>query len=179
MRPARAHLPSYTAALRRGWSASNINSAAVAAEELAQIGADPDGFLAALSDPAGRGAPITLANGTKVPRLPGFRRWMWDGEVCGSIGFRWQPPGSALPDWVHGHVGYTVVPWKRRQGHATTALALLLDEVRPLGLPHVDLTTDADNLPSQRVITRNGGALVARIRIAGGERESLLWRIAL
>ena len=72
VRPAAEHLPSYAAALRRGWSPDNIAPRA-ADEELARIAADPAGFLAALDhrDPAG--ATITLPDGSRVPRLPGFR----------------------------------------------------------------------------------------------------------
>ncbi len=177
--PGFAHLDSYTSALRRGWSPSNVSPDVVIAEELGKIATDPDSFLAVLNNTA-RGGPITLPNGQLVPRLPGFRRWLWDGEICGSIGFRWQPPGSELPSWVRGHIGYTVVPWKRRRGLATAALRLMLEEVRPLGLPHVDLTTDPDNEASQRVITANGGVLVERFRKADyGGAEGLRFRIAL
>ena len=46
---------------------------------------------------------------------------------------------------------------------------------------YVELTTDADNPASQRVVTRNGGRLVARD--AGGTlhggAEILRWRIDL
>ncbi len=177
--PAAEHLASYEAALRRGWSPDNIRLEVAIAEELGRIASDPADFLAVLND-TGRGGPITLPDGSQVPRLPGFRRWMWDGEICGSIGFRWQPPGAELPPWVLGHIGYAVVPWKRRAGIATRALALLLDEIRQLGLGHVDLTTDPDNLPSQRVITANGGMLVERFRKpAYGNTEGLRFRIAL
>ena len=89
-------------------------------------------------------------------------RWLWDGEFCGQIGFRWQPGTEALPPHCLGHIGYAVVPWKRQRGYATRALALLLPEVRKEGLAYVELTTDPDNLPSQKVITGNGGVLVER-----------------
>ena len=36
--------------------------------------------------------------------------------------------------------------------YATQALTQMLLEIRELGLPHIDITTDPDNLPSQRVI---------------------------
>jgi len=58
---------------------------------------------------------------------------------------------------------------------------LLLLEVPKEGLPHVDITTDADNLASQRVIEVNGGKLVERFYkpAAYGGAESLRFRILL
>ena len=85
-----------------------------AREELAKIAEDPAAFVASLDDREAKAGPVTLPDGSKVPRLPGYRRWMWDGEFCGSIGFRWQKGTSALPPYVLGHIGYAVVPWKRR-----------------------------------------------------------------
>ena len=162
VRPAREHLASYVAALTRGWSADNLRGAAAAAEELEKIRDDADEFLAALEDREGKGAPVKLPDGTLVPRLPGFRRWLWDGEFAGSIGLRWQPGTTALPPHCLGHIGYAVVPWKQRMGYATLALGLLLPEARAVGLPFVEITTDPGNLASQRVIEANGGELLER-----------------
>src|SRR5688572_16371834 len=132
--PSPKHLPSYIAALERGWSPDNIRGAVAAQEELARIASDAKGFLASLTDRQATGDPLTLPDGTKVPRLPGFRRWMWDGEFCGSIGFRWQPGTEALPPHCLGHIGYGVVPWKRGRGYATRALAEMLRETKAEGL---------------------------------------------
>ncbi|MFZ5783831.1 MAG: GNAT family N-acetyltransferase [Pseudomonadota bacterium] len=179
--PSRAYLDAYSDALRQGWSPDNLRLEEAAREELALIAADPDTFLARLDDREGRGGPITLPDGSQVPRLPGFRRWIWDGAFCGSVNFRWQPGTAALPPHCLGHIGYAVVPWKRGRGYATRALALLLPEARREGLPYVELTTDPDNIPSQKVITANGGVLVKRFRKdpAYGDAEALLFRIAL
>jgi predicted acetyltransferase len=179
--PSLAQLDAYAGALRRGWSPDNVRLLEAAREELELIVEDRADFIALLDDREAKGGPITLPDGSQVPRLPGYRRWMWDGEFCGSIGFRWQPGTSALPAHCLGHIGYSVVPWKRRRGHATRALALLLPEVRKEGLDYVELTADPDNLPSQKVITANGGVLVKRFRKepAYGQAEALLFRIPL
>ncbi len=179
--PAKEYLPGYVDALERGWSADNLRGEAAAREELARIAADPDGFLDSLVDKAGSGAPITLPDGSTVARLPGYRRWMWDDAFCGSIGFRWQPGTEALPPHCLGHIGYSVVPWKRRRGYATLALGEILREAEAEGLRYVELTTQPDNIPSQHVILANGGVLVedfVSIPALGGRRE-LRFRIHL
>lgn len=178
--PAREHLPEYIAALKKGWSPDNMRPEA-AAEELAKIVDGAESFIALQDDREAKGGPVTLQDGSQVPRLPGFRRWLWDGEFCGVIGFRWQKGTAELPPHVLGHIGYSVVPWKRRKGYATRALTLLLNEIRPLGLPYVELTTDPDNMPSQRVILANGGTMIERFQKAAayGHTESLRWRIPL
>lgn len=180
VRPAAEHLAEYAAALRRGWSPDNVTPERTAQRELAAIAADPDAFLAAMEDPEGRGS-VTLPDGTEVPRLPGFRRWILDGGFCGSVGFRWQPGTAALPAHVLGHVGYSVVPWRRGEGQAGRALGLLLAEVAPLGLPWVELTTEPGNAASIRAITANGGVLVERFAKAPayGGAEALRFRITL
>ncbi len=157
--PAAEHLPEYTAALRRGWSPNTLRAEA-AQEELAAIERDAGAFLAGLVDREAAGEPVLLPDGTRAARLPGWRQWMWDeGAFCGSIGFRWQKGTEALPPHVLGHIGYAVVPWQRGRGHAKAALAQLLPLARAEGLRHVWITTDPDNLASQRVILANGGVL--------------------
>jgi predicted acetyltransferase len=156
--PAREYLASYIDALQRGWSPDNMRPEA-GTEELARIAANADAFLSSLVDRKASGAPVTLPDGSVVRRLPGYSRWMWDGEFCGRINFRWQPGTEALPPHCLGHIGYAVVPWKQGRGYATHALREVLEEARAEGLRYVEITTDPDNLPSQRVIERNGGVL--------------------
>jgi predicted acetyltransferase len=158
VRPSREHLESYVAALERGWS-HDTERPASGAEELDRIQADPLAFLASMEDWAARGPAVTLPDGSQVPRLPGFRRWMWDGEFAGSIGLRWQHGSPSLPPHCLGHIGYAVVPWKQRRGYATQALRAMLEEAKVVGLPYVEITTDCDNLASQRVIESCGGVL--------------------
>ena len=109
-----------------------------------------------------------------MPRLPGYTRWMWDGEFCGSIGFRWQPGTEALPPYCLGHIGYSVVPWKQRRGYATQAVREILHEAGVEGLRYVEIDTAVTNIASQRVIEANGGELVEEFvspAAVGGIRE--------
>ena len=154
------HLGSYVAALERGWSADNERGVEAAREEFSRIQADAAAFLASMEDREAKGPPITLPDGSVAKRLPGFRRWLWDGEFCGSIGLRWQPGTTALPPHCLGHIGYAVVPWKQHRGYAKSALRLILPEAKAVGLPYVEITTDPDNIASQRVIEANGGIFV-------------------
>ena len=178
--PEAQYLSGYVYALQRGWSPDNLRPQA-AVEQLALIANAPERFLAGQVDREAKGPPITLPDGTTVRRLPGYALWMWDGEFCGSIGFRWQVGTPELPSYCLGHVGYSVVPWKRRRGYATRALRLLLPHARAEGLPYIELTTDADNHASRRVIEANGGVFVERFHKPKelGGAESLRFRIAL
>jgi predicted acetyltransferase len=179
--PSLEYLPSYVAALKRGWSPDNLRGDAAAQEELERIAANANAFLVSLVDVDGTGGPITLPDGTSVPRLPGYRQWMWDGEFCGSIGFRWRQGTEALPPYCLGHIGYTVVPWKQRLGYATRALREVLRDVKTRGLRYVEITTDPSNIPSQRVIEANGGVLVEEFitSAAYGNKLELRYRVHL
>jgi predicted acetyltransferase len=181
LKPTLEMLPSYEAALRRGWSPDNVRGLAAAQEQLRTIEADPQAFVAGREDREGKGPPIRMPDGTERPRLPGYFRWLWDGEFAGSLGFRWRPGTSDLPPWVYGHIGYAVPPWKRGRGYATRALSLILPQARAEGLTQVFLTTDVDNYASQKTILANGGELVGTFVVEGDEHagEKLRYRITL
>lgn len=181
IRPAREHLPRYVAALRKGWSPDSARGKTAADEQLAEIEKDPAAYIERQTDRDAKGPPIILPDGSAVPRLPGYHLWIWDGDFCGVIGFRWRPGTSALPAHVLGHIGYTVVPWKRGRGYAQRALALMLEHVREEGLAYVEITTDPDNLASQQVILANGGVLVERFKQPPqyGHKDGLRYRIQL
>lgn len=178
VRPAAEHLASYRAALERSWSLNTVDPVV----ELESLDGDPVAFLAAKDDPHATGGPITLPDGSVVARLPGYERWIWEDGFLGMISVRWQPGTPALPPHVLGHIGYSVTPWNRGRGCgcATFALRELLPQLPVLGLPYVELTTDVDNIASQKVITANGGVLVERFTkpaAYGTNSPALRWHI--
>jgi predicted acetyltransferase len=180
VRPTAEHLPSYFAALWRGWTPT-FDGPRIDQQEIVRVCADPRGFLALQEDREARGGPIPMPDGSAVPRLPGLHRWMWDGEFAGSISLRWQPGSNELPPTCLGHIGYGVVPWKRERGYARAALAAMLPIAAAEGLSYVEIVTDLQNTASQRVIEANGGGTpqpFVKLDVHGGG-EALRFRIDL
>jgi predicted acetyltransferase len=85
-------------------------------------------------------------------------QFLWiteDGEVIGFLALRTQ-----LNEWLlenAGNIGYSVVPSRRRRGHATRALALAVARAAELGLDRVLVTCDEGNLASAGTIEACGG----------------------
>jgi predicted acetyltransferase len=151
IRPNLDWLPAYEHALAQGWSPNTDQD--VSREQLGQLRRNPERFLHELYN----SLMIRLPDGREVPRLPAHDFWISDGEFCGRIGFRFQRGTEELPPAALGHIGYAIVPWKRRRGYATEALRLILPVARSEGFSRVLITCDDDNEASRKVILTNGG----------------------
>jgi predicted acetyltransferase len=101
-----------------------------------------------------------LAQGDHATELPEgivHSSYYWiteDGEFVGYLALR-----HALTPWLleeGGHIGFSVRPSRRRQGHARRALGLALIEAKQLGLDRVLVTCDEDNDGSRLTIEGNG-----------------------
>ena len=60
-----------------------------------------------------------------------------------------------------GHIGYAVRPTARRRGHASEILRQTLGEANRIGIARALLTVASTNLPSLRVVEKNGGVFDA------------------
>ncbi|KRE37570.1 acetyltransferase [Janibacter sp. Soil728] len=82
--------------------------------------------------------------------------WVVDGEeYLGSIALRHELSDFLLEQG--GHVGYSIRPSARRQGHARTALRQVLELAGEMGLERVLITCDEDNDASRATIEGAGG----------------------
>lgn len=107
-------------------------------------------------------AKTARSRDTSVPpasgRVHASTFWITDdGEVVGFIQLRHEL--NEFLENVGGHIGYSVRPSSRRQGHARRALGMVLAEARALGLERVLITCDEDNGASARTIESQGGEL--------------------
>jgi ribosomal-protein-alanine N-acetyltransferase len=100
-----------------------------------------------------------------------------EGRVVGQVTVSGILP---QPHLRRGSVGYWIGSVAQNQGHAGRAVGLVLrlmaDE---LGLHRAEASTNLENLPSQRVLRRNGfspyGVSHSSIFLNGSWRDGLLW----
>ncbi|MCL2543361.1 MAG: GNAT family N-acetyltransferase [Nocardioidaceae bacterium] len=105
-----------------------------------------------------------------VERVHCDQYWLVDAsdpvEVVGFIALRHRLTDHLLE--AGGHIGYSVRPARRREGHAGRALGLVLGRAAAIGLTRVLITCDVDNAASYRTIESHGGVLED---VRGGKRR--------
>lgn len=73
-----------------------------------------------------------------------------------------------------GHIGYSIRRAYRNQGFGTEMLGLALDKCREKGMGRVLITCDKENIPSAKIIIKNGGILEDEIT-KGGRTNQRYW----
>jgi predicted acetyltransferase len=123
------------------------------------FGADRRSFDALLAATREEGDERNELSGTRVHST---YTWIFDGpgdeaEMVGFLAIR-----HRLNDFLlrkGGHIGYSVRPSRRREGHASRALGLALPQARRLGIDRALVTCDDDNVGSLRTIESQGAVL--------------------
>lgn len=95
---------------------------------------------------------INLKEGT-VPGTTFFL--ITDDEIIGCINIRHRLNEGLLNSG--GHIGYSIIPTKRRQGYATKLLKMGLEICKDLGIEKVLVTCDINNIGSAKTIEKCGG----------------------
>ena len=104
--------------------------------------------------------------------------WLIDDEkYIGNIQIRYSPSGRTAES--ASHIYYEIRPSQRKKKYGTEILKRGLMEASILGLSEVIITCEKGNIPSQKIIEANGGEFLEEIRMEGGERPLLKYRIAL
>ncbi len=65
--------------------------------------------------------------------------------------------GAGIPNECASHLYYEVEESEWNKGYGTEALRLALIEAKKIGLEKVVVTCDENNIPSKRIIEKNGG----------------------
>lgn len=79
-------------------------------------------------------------------------------------------------------IGYRIKPSERRKGYTTEAAELLVDYLfTEKNVERIESVTDTENLPSQRVLEKNGfrreGALRRRFYLNGNYRDEYMYSL--
>ena len=96
--------------------------------------------------------------GLKEGYVPQTMYWLYiDGRIVGMGKLR-----HYLTDTLRkegGHIGYGLLPKEIGKGYGNIILRELLKEAKKIGVEEALLTCNTDNIPSKKVIERNGGKL--------------------
>lgn len=149
------YMPSYIEALREGYYFGVQPKKSE--EQIQAIEADPQAFLDEFFRI--KTEPVTFPDGTVLPRVPDSKFWYMDGNnFIGEISIRHHL--NEKLNITGGHIGYGTRPSEQGKGHATNMLHQSLAFCRnELKLNRILLTVDDTNLPSIKVIEKNGGVL--------------------
>ena len=90
--------------------------------------------------------------------VPQTSYWLYDGDKPIGYGRIRHYLNDALRE-NSGHIGYAIRKSERGLGYGNRILGLLLEECKKLEINDVQISAHDDNIPSNKVIVRNGGIL--------------------
>ena len=96
-----------------------------------------------------------------------------DGKIVGAASVRWRLNKELLHNG--GHIGYGIRPSERGKGYGTRQLGLILDKCRERKMEKVLITCLKENLPSQKIVLKNGGVLENTVTTSQGETFCRYW----
>ena len=96
-----------------------------------------------------------------------------DGVIVGRASLRYDLDEFLAHEG--GHVGYCVLPARRRRGYATEILRQSVEIARVNGVDRILVTCDDDNVASAGVIERGGGVYESTVEGRGGVPKRRYW----
>ena len=79
-------------------------------------------------------------------------------EIIGTGRIRTNLEANEYFNKYSGHIGYTIIPSKRKRGYGTKLLHLLLEKCKEINIEEVMIVCQVDNIGSQKVIENNLGS---------------------
>ncbi len=119
---------------------------------------------------------LSKARGEDLPQgyVPETTYWLVDnGEFIGRVSIRHETTEQLLREG--GFIGYDIRPSKRGKGYGNKILELSLSKAKVIGWDKVLITCNANNIPSKKVIEKNGGRLENSIETKEGPRKLRYW----
>ncbi len=99
--------------------------------------------------------------------------WMIeDDTIIGSGSIRINPEADEQTERYSGHIMYSIVPSKRKQGYGTLLCHMLLEKMNLIGLEEAIITCDNNNVESASIIQNNGGKLIDIIDGDGQNKDA-------
>lgn len=104
--------------------------------------------------------------------------WLIDGDrYIGKIQIRHKPSGR-VPE-AASHIYYEIRPGDRGKGYGNKLLKLGLMKAKEIGLSELIITSEKNNLPSIKIIEKNGGNFLEEIILPNTSVSLLKYKIPL
>ena len=117
---------------------------------------------------------LSHSRGENLPEgyVPCSEYWLVDdGEFIGRATIRHELNDKLKQ--LGGHIGYDIRPTMRGRGYGNRIMALALEKAKALGISRALVTCDIRNVPSRRIIEKNGGVLQDQVENPDSDYDQL------